>query len=91
MADADLHLHEGTMRAGKAILDPDDRFLAPAFVEGLREGLQSDPFFGPILRGAMTSPGQAVDSNGRAISLQRAKMGRRGRADVPRGGTFIIR
>ena len=91
LADADLHLHEGTMRAGKAILDPDDRFLAPAFVEGLREGLQSDPFFGPILRGATTSPGQAVDSNGRAISLQRAKMGRRGRADVPRGGTFIIR
>ena len=41
MADAALRLHKGTMRAGKVILDPDDRFLAPAFVKGLREGKQT--------------------------------------------------
>jgi len=89
LADADLRLHEGTMRAGKAILDPDDRFLTPAFVEGLRAGMQTDLFFGPIFQGATASPGQAVDSLGRAV--QRKTPGPRGRADVPRGGTFIIR
>ena len=77
------------MSAGKAILDPDDRFLTPAFVEGLRAGTQTDPFFGPIFQGATASPGQAVDSLGRAV--QRKTPGPRGRADVPRGGTFIIR
>ena len=89
LADVDLRLHEGTLRAGKAILDPDDRFLTPAFVKGLREGTHTDPFFGPIFQGATASPGQAVDSHGRAV--QRAKEDRRGRADVPRGGIFIIR
>ena len=76
------------MRAGKAILDPDDRFLAPAFVEGLREGTQTDPFFGPIFQDATASPGQAVGSHGRAV--HRAKEDRCGRADVPHGGTFVI-
>ena len=77
------------MRAGKAILDSDDRFLTPAFVDGLYAGMQTDPFFGPIFQGATASPGQAVDSLGRV--MQSKTPGPRGRADVPRGGTFIIR
>ena len=89
LADADLHLHEGTLRSGKAILDPDDRFLTPDFVDGLRQGTLADPFFGPIFLGATAVPGQAVDSCGRAV--QRTTPGHRGRADVPRGGTFVIR
>ena len=66
------------MRAGKALLDPDDRFLTPAVVDGLHAGMQTDPFFGPIFQGATASPGQAVDSLGRAV--QRKTPGTRGRA-----------
>ena len=57
-------------------------------MEGLHEGKQTDPFFDPIFQGATASPGQAVDSRGRAV--QHTKGGHSGRADVPRGGTFII-
>ena len=92
LADADLRLHEGTLRAGKAILDPDARFLSPTFVEGLLECTRTDPFFGPISLGATASPGQAVDSLGRAVRHADSGRSRRsGRADVPRGGSFVIR
>jgi len=61
---------------------PERHFLDPTFVAAWSQEVTTDPFFGPIFKGAAATVGGPVDCHGHPVSAPTAR---------PAGGAFIIR
>ena len=61
---------------------PERHFLAPTFIAAWSQEMPTDPFFGPIFKGAAATVGGAVDCHGHPVAAPTSR---------PAGGAFIIR
>jgi len=77
-----LHLVTGEITVQPNLSQPSRQFLPPDFVAALQREMHTDPFFGPIFKGAAATVGGMVDRRGQPVAPPAAR---------PAGGAFLIR